>query len=354
MRLLKLSVEGYQAIERASIELGPGLNVLYGPNDLGKSTLAAALRSVLLVPPTSSIAEGFTPWYAEVTPHVTLTFIDEAKRYWKLEKRFGSSAADAATLSDSKDGSSFTLDCRGRQVEEKVRAVLGWGIPAPGGKGAPKGLPSSFLISALLGNQTDVDGILAKSLADDPADSGKLRLTKALAVLAQDPVFKQVLGVAQNEVESYFTQNDRKKTGQGSKFTAAGKRVKELQKEVSTLETELAESVAVEGLIIGLRERFARSMEAVTQATGALEALQSRAHRDQARKVVRLALDAARTELAGVDAHAKRVAHLTSELEGLQSPSRRARRGLEARNGRLRRRAPRPSGGGGGPSDRDR
>ena len=32
----------------------PGLNVLYGPNDLGKSTLAAAIRAALLVPPSGS------------------------------------------------------------------------------------------------------------------------------------------------------------------------------------------------------------------------------------------------------------------------------------------------------------
>jgi hypothetical protein len=319
MRLLKLSVEGYQAIERASVEFGPGLNILYGPNDLGKSTLAAALRSVLLVPTTSSVAENFAPWYAEATPHVTLTFMDETKRYWKLEKRFGSGAVDAATLSDSKDGISFTLDSRGREVDEKVRGVLGWGIPAPGGKGGPKGLPTSFLATVLLGTQTDVDGILAQSLADDLANSGKLRLTKALAVLAQDPVFKQVLGVAQKEVDSYFTENGKPKKGKESKFTAAGNRVAKLRDEISMLETELNESEAIEKLIIGLRERFARSIEAVTQATGTLEALQSRANRDQARQVARVALNAARVELASVDVHAKRVAALASELEGLKS-----------------------------------
>ncbi|MEO8179433.1 MAG: hypothetical protein ABI895_11440 [Deltaproteobacteria bacterium] len=317
MRLVKLSVEGYQAIERATVELGPGLNILYGANDLGKSTLAAALRSVLLVPPTSSVAETFAPWYADATPHVTLTFMDEAKRYWRLEKRFNSSATDAATLSDSKDGISFTGDCRGRQVEEKVRAVLGWGIPAPGGKGGPKGLPSSFLATVLLGAQTDVDGILAKSLAEDPTESGKLRLTKALAVLAQDALFKQVLDAAQQEVNGYFTAKDKPKTGKESKFWAAANRVKLLQQQISGLEGELGESVAIEELIRGLRERFARSLEALTQATENLEALQLRANREQARKTARLALDGARSELARVDAHAQRVSDLSAELEAL-------------------------------------
>lgn len=339
MRLSTLSVEGYQAIERASLEFGPGLNILFGPNDLGKSTLAAALRSVLLVPPASTVAEGFASWYADVVPRVSLTFMDEAKRYWRLEKLFGSGAAEAATLSDSKDGHTFTLDCRGRQVEEKVRAVLGWGIPAPGGKGGPKGLPTSFLAAVLLGLQTDVDGILAQSLASDLADSGKLRLTKALAVLAQDPIFKQVLGAAQKEVDSYFTAKDKKKTGQASRFTEASHRVKALQREIAELETELAESTAIENLIVGHRERFARGIEAVAQSSHQLEVLEARASREQARNAARGALDAARAELASVEARAQRIAELDTEIDGLgarvaerEAESKRATAELEAAN----------------------
>ncbi|MEY4544282.1 MAG: hypothetical protein RL685_477 [Pseudomonadota bacterium] len=320
MRLVTLSAVAYQAIERASVELGPGLNILYGPNDIGKSTLAAALRSVLLVPPASTIAEGFSSWYGDAIPHVSLTFLDGAKHYWKVEKYFGSGSAGAATLSHSKDGNAFTLDCRAREVEERVRALLGWGIPAPGGKGGPKGLPTSFLATVLLGSQTGVDGILGQSLAEDPdpAESGKVRLTKALAVLAQDPIFKQVLDAAQEELNSYFTAKDKKRTGQSSKFTAANNRVKELQREIGVLESELAESTAIESVIVSLRERFATSIDAVHQSSQHLEALQLHAHRDAARRAARAALDAARAELASVDAHAQRIAKADSEIDALK------------------------------------
>ena len=55
MRFVKVAVESFQAIQRADVEFGPGLNVVYGPNDLGKSTLARhQFRAALLVPPTSS------------------------------------------------------------------------------------------------------------------------------------------------------------------------------------------------------------------------------------------------------------------------------------------------------------
>ena len=40
MKINRLRVTDFAAIREADIELGRGLNVLYGPNDLGKSSLA--------------------------------------------------------------------------------------------------------------------------------------------------------------------------------------------------------------------------------------------------------------------------------------------------------------------------
>src|SRR5262249_28526049 len=62
MRFARVVVEHFRAIERADVTFEPGLNVLHGPNDLGKSTLAAALRAALLLPHGSSEAEEYVPW----------------------------------------------------------------------------------------------------------------------------------------------------------------------------------------------------------------------------------------------------------------------------------------------------
>ena len=45
MRLVKLSVQRFQCIESAELEFGPGLNVLYGPNDIGKSKSSSSVTS---------------------------------------------------------------------------------------------------------------------------------------------------------------------------------------------------------------------------------------------------------------------------------------------------------------------
>ncbi len=54
MRILRLCVADFAAVPKAEIDFGPGLNVLYGPNDLGKSTLADAIRLALLLPINST------------------------------------------------------------------------------------------------------------------------------------------------------------------------------------------------------------------------------------------------------------------------------------------------------------
>ena len=125
MRFTRLAVEAFQGIRRAEVEFGPGLNVLYGPNDLGKSTLATALRAALLVTPGSKESEIYAPWYADATPSVSLAFADDSEHYWKVNKRFGAAGATTtAELLHSKDNVSFSLDCKAREVEERLRALL--------------------------------------------------------------------------------------------------------------------------------------------------------------------------------------------------------------------------------------
>ena len=47
MKIERLKVEGFGHFRQFELELKPGLNVLYGPNEAGKSTLLAFVRAVL-------------------------------------------------------------------------------------------------------------------------------------------------------------------------------------------------------------------------------------------------------------------------------------------------------------------
>ena len=88
MKIRRLVVKDFAAIRESDIEFGPGLNVLYGPNDLGKSTLADAIRLALLLPHTSSHIEDYVPWAGGQNPRVELTFETEAQRIWRVKKEF--------------------------------------------------------------------------------------------------------------------------------------------------------------------------------------------------------------------------------------------------------------------------
>ena len=81
MRLHRLRIVSFAAIESVDLEFGPGLNVLYGPNDLGKSTMVAAIRLALLLPHTSTHCEQYVGWAGSGDPVVEITFQTEAQPF---------------------------------------------------------------------------------------------------------------------------------------------------------------------------------------------------------------------------------------------------------------------------------
>lgn len=275
MRLVKLAVDRFQCIDHAELEFGPGLNVLYGPNDLGKSSLAWAIRAVLLLQHSSAHHERFVSWYGDAPPSVELSFASHDDRHWRVTKAFGGSSG-RSLLETSKDGRSFSTDANGRQVDEKLRKLLGWGIAAPGGVGAGRGFPDSFLTQVLLSEQDNVRKVLFDtSLTKDSDESGRQRLTEALGALAQDPLFKAVLDDAQAYVDQAFTKTGRKKRAAGSPFLEVTERIKSLQREADALEAQVRETVLAEqrvSTLIRERDRLARELE---DARGSLARMQA-------------------------------------------------------------------------------
>jgi len=92
MRLHRLRIESFGAIGNVDVEFGLGLNVLYGPNDLGKSTVVAGIRLGLLLPHTSTHCDQYVGWTGSDDPIVEMTFETEAQRIWRVRKQFGKTA----------------------------------------------------------------------------------------------------------------------------------------------------------------------------------------------------------------------------------------------------------------------
>ena len=115
------------------------------PNELGKSTLLQAIRVALLLPHSSTRHRPFVDWHDDRPPRVTLTFETEEQRIWRVQKSFGAGADGSSLLEFSRDGLSFSLDCKGREVDGKLRELLSWGAGSPGGsKARAAGCPTPF------------------------------------------------------------------------------------------------------------------------------------------------------------------------------------------------------------------
>ena len=266
MRFLRIEVENFRAIRRAVVDFGPGLNVLFGPNDLGKTTLASAMRAALLLPAESSAHQAFVPWQTKAAPRIVLGF-EALGSFWRIDKTFGSGSVASARLECSPDGSSYHEEVRGRAVERRVRELLGWGIEAPGGKSGARGLPESFLSHVLLGGQADASQLLERSLGADRDESGRQRLHQALQSLAQDPVFKRVLDTAQAKVDSAFTPTGRKRLGQTSPFASLRDQIAQLGADFERFAHQRRESEEVQNRV----EQLAGDRLAAEESISALE-----------------------------------------------------------------------------------
>ncbi|MDA1013045.1 MAG: AAA family ATPase [Planctomycetota bacterium] len=216
MRFVSLKMEHFAGVVSSHVEFGPGLNVLYGPNELGKSTTAEAARAALLLQSTSAAHKPWIRWNSDDAPYVELVFQTEEQRFWRVKKTFGAASKGKAVLDESKDGVSFSLLAKGRHVDGEIRKLLKWGIPGPGSKGAPNGVPTTYLTSVLLPRQDDVTGVLNQQLSEDYDESGRQLLTGALQALATDPLFAKVLAESQGHFDRAFTTKGQKKSGKNS------------------------------------------------------------------------------------------------------------------------------------------
>ena len=206
----------FAGIRSADLEFAQGLNVLHGPNELGKTTLVTAIRAVLLLQDSATASQTFRDWHVDHPPQVTLTFETEPQQIWRVRKSFGKGSEGSSYLEFSRDGIDFTQDAKGRDVDGRIRDTLRWGLDAPGGKGKKKGFSGSFLTTTLLADQGDVTAVLTRGLGDDPDDSGKQRLTEALQALTEDPVFRQVLAATQQKVGEAYAPSGQKRRSRGS------------------------------------------------------------------------------------------------------------------------------------------
>lgn len=325
MRLHRIEVANVAGIRSASLEFGPGLNVFFGPNEIGKSSLVRSIRSVLLLQDSSKAAEPLVDWHVDAPPTVTLEFQTEEQRIWRVRKSFGSGRDAWSYLEFSRDGRTFTQDAKGREVDGRLTELLRWGVDAPGGSGRRRrGIPDSFITSALLGEQDEVVAILGRGLGDDPEESGKQRLTEALQAMAEHPLFRRVLEAAQSKVDEAFTARGRRKTGHGSPWVRLRDELRDAQNQQARVNEQLQGSEAARERIEGLQQEHLEARAALRDAEQEGRRVADAWEKQRARLDAQNVLSAARQEL-------ERIQGLADGVRRTEQALQQARADLDAR-----------------------
>ena len=124
MIVRSLRVEGWRCFVEA-LEVGPfsdGLNVVHGPNSIGKSSLFMALGRGLFDEHTSNAEaiKQLRAWGRELAPRLVIEF-DHGGSTWRLRKQYLD--GKAAELS-RQEGGRFVPKADGRTADQQVREML--------------------------------------------------------------------------------------------------------------------------------------------------------------------------------------------------------------------------------------
>ncbi|MGC4030923.1 MAG: AAA family ATPase [Tepidisphaeraceae bacterium] len=206
-------------------DFSPGLNVIFGPNETGKSTLMDALCRGLFDKHGTGGSEMQTrqPWASELGPAVEIEFTVDGERY-RLAKQF--LQEQKSVLRRVLPGGDAERIAEGRTADAKVIELIN-------GRDAGRGLtkPEHWGLGQVLwAGQGDATRL---SVGDDQ----QARLREALKLTLDSTQGTALEAEVRRRYEAIFTPQGKYKTGQGASdavriaddITAAEKAVAELE-----------------------------------------------------------------------------------------------------------------------------
>lgn len=189
MRLQRIRLEQLRQF-RQPLEidgLEPGLNLIVGPNESGKSTLAEAIRAAFFERHGSSALGHLQPWGdSGAAPEVEIDFVSQG-RHWALKKRFlRRSRCDLQV-----DGQTFA----GEQAEQQLAELLGYsyasrGASRPNQQGIPGLLwvqqgQSQDIAEPVAAAQSQLQSALGEAMGEIASSSGDALIQRVEAQRAE-------------------------------------------------------------------------------------------------------------------------------------------------------------------------
>ncbi|HKV43083.1 MAG TPA: AAA family ATPase [bacterium] len=115
MIIRRVRIRGFRKLVDQVLDCGPGLNVIYGRNDAGKSTLHLAV-SAALFPVKPAEARSYATWGEEEAGEVSMEFEAEGRAY-RLHRDIGAKKVSLAAGGEAWDNP--------KDVERQIGEVLG-------------------------------------------------------------------------------------------------------------------------------------------------------------------------------------------------------------------------------------
>jgi hypothetical protein len=273
----------------AAIEaFSDGVNVLCGPNEMGKSTMFHALEAAFLIrhKVTGAALDAMRP-YAGGEPLVEVDFEAQGRR-WRIRKQFGRGAG--ALLTDLDSGAAVA---RNAEAEERLASLTGRSNDLPGGLG----LVWVRQQRALLPPDPDLDPDTRKEKARGEKAVLREVISREIEAAASDAAFEGVRERTKRALDLLLTPSRDKIKKEGPLFV-----VHQLRDEAKTKRDEaLAIAQAAENRLNQIASITARLAElegrTVSDATAGsylieLEArrtaaVEMRSRRDLARETMR-------------------------------------------------------------------
>jgi DNA repair exonuclease SbcCD ATPase subunit len=274
MILRHLQVERFRALEAFETDLSPGLNVVFGPNEAGKSTLQAAIVALLFTDPgRNKKIESMRSWGAEALPVLTAAFTPngESAEPFTLSKDFETRRAQL-----QRPGRDSLTD-RGR-IAQELEALTGL---------SDEGV---YLDTACLLQQqwarvsagTRLPEVLQQSLTGGPAGTGAQEILRKLDGAIKDlergvnraaPVNPSALAQAIEQRET--TERELLQArAEAADFEAARTTLEEAQERMAAAEAELTEAEALSvraGKVLELERKAGELAERVDDLANRLE-----------------------------------------------------------------------------------
>ncbi|MEK0082133.1 AAA family ATPase [Benzoatithermus flavus] len=246
MRLRRIEIANFRKLAGPVVldELGPGLVIVSGDNEEGKSTVLAALKAAFFEHHTvgGAIREAMTP-HGGGTPEIAVEFECGSRRY-RLRKAFRRGGVQLECAEQR-----WSDDAAERMLQDILRFERrqGRGVPRP----ENAGLQALFWVD----QATTFQGF-------EPVAGGRDRLASAIAaevgVIAGGERAKTLIMLVRERVETFYTPSQQRETGA---LRAAGEQLRVLEAEREQLEAKRRDYEGRVDRLARLREERRRFIE---------------------------------------------------------------------------------------------